>query len=345
MPAEFEKHSGCWILWPERLDNWRLNAKPAQKVFAEVAKIISKFEPVTVGVSQKNYDNARNILAADIGVVILPNNDSWVRDTGPTFLVNKNNYIRGVDWDFNAWGGLYSSWEKDNLVAKEIIKIEGMDYYKANMVLEGGAINVDGAGTLITTEECLLNQNRNPNLSKKEVEGYLREYTSVKKIIWLKKGVYMDEVNGHIDNLCRFVQPGVVVLLWTDNRNDPQYEISNNAYNILKTSTDANGNKFKIYKIHQPKPLYRSKKDLYGIKEKKGTLPRQLGERLVASYINFYIANGAIVMPIFNDPNDQLAFNTLNKLFPDRKVIKINAHELILGGGGIHCITKEVPSK
>lgn len=345
MPAEFENHSGCWMLWPERLDNWRLNAKPAQKVFAEVAKNISQFEQVTMGVSQEQHDNARNILPSNIKVIILPNNDSWVRDTGPTFLVNKNNHVRAVDWGFNAWGGIYSSWEKDDLVAREIIKTEGIDYYKTDMVLEGGSINVDGKGTLLTTEECLLNKNRNPNLSKREIETHLKEYTGAKKIIWLKQGVYMDEVDGHIDNLCCFVKPGVVLLLWTDDKSDPQYEISKNALNILRAATDAGGNKLKIYKIYQPKPLYRNKNDILGIKEEKGTIHRQIGERLVASYINFYIANGAVIMPIFNDSNDKLAYNLLSELFPDRKVISIDSREIILGGGGIHCITKAVPAK
>ncbi len=345
MPGQFEKHSHCWMLWPERNDTWRLNARPAQKSFVEIAKAISEFEPVVMGVSEKQYTKARKALPSNINVIKIPNDDSWVRDSGPTFVVNDSGKVRAVYWGFNAWGGIYSSYKKDQLVAKKIIRFENIDYYEPGIILEGGSIHVDGLGTLLTTEECLLNKNRNPHLSKIQIENYLKNYTGTKKIIWLKKGVYMDEVDGHIDNLCCFVKPGVILLLWTDDKNDPQYDISRSAYEVLRLSTDAVGNKFKIHKINQPKPIYRTARDIFGIKLFKGTLPRKVGERLVSSYINYYSANGGLIMPIFNDPNDELAFDTFKKLFPDRKIVKINAHELILGGGGIHCITKEVPDK
>jgi len=344
MPGEFENHKGCWMLWPERADNWRLGARPAQEAFISVAKAIAKFEPVTIGVNKNQYNNARTKIPNYIRVVEVPNDDSWARDSGPTFVVNKKGKVRGIDWKFNAWGGImYSSWKNDKLVAKSIIKFENIDYYKADVILEGGSVNVDGEGTLITTEECLLNPNRNSNYPKKKIEKYLKEYTGVKKIIWLKKGIYKDEASGHVDNLCCFVRPGVVVLLWTNNKSDPQYKISRDAYKILRLETDAKGRKLKVYKIHQPNPIYRTKHDNKGIKKVKGTLPRKEGQRLPASYINFYIANGGIVMPIFNDPYDEPAFKTLQKLFSDRKIVKINSREIILGGGGIHCITRQVP--
>jgi agmatine deiminase len=193
MPGEFEPHEGCWMLWPERPDNWRLGAKPAQKAFAAVASAIARFERVTMGVSAAQFQNARNLLPGHIRVVELSYNDSWMRDCGPTFVTN-GKIARVVDWDFNAWGGLdgglYFPWDQDDLVARKVAEIEWVDRYKAPLVLEGGSIHVDGQGTLLTTEECLLNPNRNPHLSKSEIENLLMEYLNVEKILWLGKGVY-----------------------------------------------------------------------------------------------------------------------------------------------------------
>ncbi|HAD06298.1 MAG TPA: agmatine deiminase, partial [Anaerolineaceae bacterium] len=208
MPAEFEPHTGCWMLWPERPDNWRLGAKPAQKAFTAVATAIARFERVTMGVSAGQFQNARQMLPGHVRVVELSYNDSWMRDCGPTFVTN-GEVIRAVDWDFNAWGGLdgglYFPWDLDDLVARKVAEIEWVDRYKAPLVLEGGSIHVDGQGTLLTTEECLLNPNRNPQLSKSEIENLLMEYLNVEKILWLGKGVYNDETSGHVDNLACFI--------------------------------------------------------------------------------------------------------------------------------------------
>ncbi len=348
MPGEFEPHIGCWILWPERPDNWRQGAKPAQKAFADVAAAISRFEPVSIGVSQAQFRNARHLLPPDIRVVEISNNDSWMRDCGPTFVINKTGAVRGIDWEFNAWGGidggLYFPWDLDNLVPLKVLEIERLDRYKAPIVMEGGSFHVDGQGTLLTTEECLLNPNRNPSLSKSVIEQYLIDYLNVEKIIWLKQGVYLDETSGHVDNLCCFVHPGVVALTWTDDRSDPQYEISACAYDILMNATDAQGRRLEVHKIHQPNPILISQAESEGVDSVDGTQPRQSGQRLAGSYVNFYIANGGVIVPQFDDPHDQPALQTLQSIFLQRKVVGVSAREIILGGGNIHCITQQQPN-
>jgi len=346
MPGEFEPHKGCWIIWPERPDNWRFGAKPAQKAFAKVAEEISKFEPVTVGVSREQYKNARAVLSSKIRVVELSSNDSWVRDTGPTF-VKKGNEIRAIDWKFNSYGGLedgaYFPWDQDELIAGKISEIEGTDCYRAPLVLEGGSIHVDGEGTCLTTEQCLLNPNRNPQLNRGEIENFLKDYLNVEKIIWLQDGVYNDETDGHIDNLACFIKPGEVLLTWTDDKSNPQYEISKKAYERLKETVDARGRKIKIQKIHQPGPLYMTEEEIKGIDCSRTHLEREKGRRLPASYVNFYLANGAAIVPTFSDPNDKPALRLIKELFPEREVIGIPSREIILGGGNIHCITQQVP--
>lgn len=346
MPAEFEPHTGCWMLWPERPDNWRLGAKPAQKAFAAVASAIARFERVTMGVSAGQFQNARQMLPGQIRVVELSYNDSWMRDCGPTFVTN-GEVIRAVDWDFNAWGGLdgglYFPWDLDDLVARKVAEIEWVDRYKAPLVLEGGSIHVDGQGTLLTTEECLLNPNRNPHLSKSEIENLLMEYLNVEKILWLDKGVYNDETSGHVDNLACFIRPGVVALTWTDDKSDPQYDISADAYERLMRMSDARGRRLEVHKIHQPGPIYITKEESEGVDAVEGTLPREAGDRLAGSYINFYMANGAAIVPVFDDPHDQPALQKLAELMPEREIIPIPAREILLGGGNIHCITQQQP--
>lgn len=347
MPAEFEPHAGCWLLWPERPDNWRLGAKPAQRAFTAVAMAIARFEPVTVGVSRHQFQNARQMLPGGVRVVEMSSNDAWMRDCGPTFVIDDRDGVRGVDWEFNAWGGLeaglYFPWDQDALVAQKVLEIERADRYQAPLVLEGGSIHVDGQGTLLTTEECLLNPNRNPHLVKAEIEGLLREYLNVKTIIWLGRGVYLDETSGHVDNLCCFVRPGVVALTWTDDKDDPQHEISQDAFQRLSRATDAQGRKFEIHKIYQPGPLYMTSEESEGIDSAEGAMPRQAGDRLAASYINHYVANGGVVAPTFDDPRDWAALEALRRLFPERQVVGVPGREILLGGGNIHCITQQQP--
>lgn len=345
MPGEFEKHAGAWLLWPQRTDNWRQGAKPAQKAFTDVATAIAGFEPVTVGANHAQYANARSMLPEHIRLVELSNNDSWIRDCGATFVKNDEGLVRGVDWDFNAWGGLkgglYFPWDLDDMVARKMLEMECLDRYKAPIVLEGGSIHVDGEGTLLTTEECLLNENRNPDLSREEIETVLKDYLNVSKIIWLGKGIFNDETNGHVDNIACFLRPGEVLLSWTDDKSDPQYEISNDAYERLTHVVDARGRKLTVHKIHQPNPILISKEESEGVDAIEGTLPRHEGDRMAASYVNFFFCNGGAVVPTFGDPHDKPALEMLQRLLPDRKIVGVPAKEILLGGGNIHCITQQ----
>jgi agmatine deiminase len=347
MPAEFERHSGCWMLWPERSDNWRAGAKPAQAAFAAVAAAIAAAEPVTVGVSALQYQNARARLPQQVRLVELTSNDAWMRDCGPTFLIGPKGRRRGVDWTFNAWGGLngglYFPWDRDDEVARKVLEVEGAERYRAPFVLEGGAVCVDGQGTCLTTEECLLNPNRNPHLTRGQIAENLRRYLGVTHIIWLGKGIYLDETDGHIDELACFTSPGTVALTWTEDRSDPQYSISQDALQRLRQARDARGRRLEIHKIHQPGPLFITAEEAAGVDIRAGTRPRRAGDRLPASYINFYIANGCVVMPLYDKRRDAAALRTLKKLFPSRRVVGVATREILLGGGNIHCITQQVP--
>jgi agmatine deiminase len=348
MPAEFEPHAGCWMLWPERPDNWREAARPAQHAFVAVAAAIAEFEPVTVGVSASEFEVARTLLDARIRVVEMSHDDCWMRDVGPTFVVNRRGAVRGVDWRFNAWGGLqgglYFPWDQDDLVTRKVLEIESCDRYRAPIINEGGAIHVDGEGTALVTEECLLNVNRNPLLSREKLETHLRDYLGVSRIIWLGKGVFNDETDGHIDNLACFVRPGEVCLTWTDNERDPQHAISLDAWERLNDERDARGRRLKVTKLPLPGPLTVSAREASGIIAREGTKPRVAGERLAASYVNFYIANGGLVMPLLDSRTDKAAASGLKRLFPGRRVVGVPAREILLGGGNIHCITQQVPA-
>lgn len=347
MPGEFTPHAGTWMLWPQRPDNWRLGGKPAQKAFAAVATAIAQFEPLTMGVNANQYANARQMLPPHIRVVEISNNDSWLRDCGPTFVVDGKGGVRGVDWSFNAWGGLYNGlyfpWDLDEAVAQKVLEMERVDRYKAPLVLEGGSIHVDGEGTCITTAECLLSPGRNPDLSKDEIETHLKNYLNVDKVLWVPRGVFHDETTGHVDNILCYLRPGVVALTWTDDKSDPQYERSAEAYDYLMSQPDAKGRKLEVHKIHQPNPILIQPEEAEGVDAVNGTLPREAGDRMAASYINFYLCNGGAVIPAFGDPHDAEALKTLQKLLPDRRVVSVPAREILLGGGNIHCITQQQP--
>jgi agmatine deiminase len=348
MPAEWEPHDGCWMAWPGRSDTWRLGAEPARHAFAEVTALIVAAEPVTVVVSTGQLDDARARLPASVRVVELTTDDAWMRDIGPTFVVDGRGGRRGVDWVFNAWGGreggLYFPWDDDDAAAAKVLEIERADRYRAPFVLEGGSIHVDGEGTLLTTEECLLNPNRNPDLDRRQIEQRLRSYTGAEAIIWLGAGVFADETDGHIDNLACFVRPGVVALTWTDDTRDPQYAISLDARRRLEAAVDARGRALEVHLVRQPGPLYLTEAEAAGVEPVAGTRPRVGGDRLAGSYVNFFIANDRVVAPRLDERTDDEALATLAGLFPEREVIGVAAREILLGGGNIHCITQQVPS-
>ena len=349
MPAESDTHAGCWMLWPERPDNWREGAGPAAQAFTAVATAIARFEPVTVGVSASHYEFARAQLPPGVRLVEISHDDAWVRDTGPTFVVNEQGERRGVDWRFNAWGGLngglYFPWDQDDLVARKVLEIEGDARYRAPLINEGGALHVDGDGTALVTEECLLNPNRNPSLSRTDIELYLSDYLGVHSVIWLGKGLFNDETDGHIDELACFSRPGEVLLTWTDNKRDPQYAISQDAFQRLSDVRDARGRRLKIHKMPMPGPLKMTAREAAGIRARDGVKPRVAGERLAASYANFYLANGGLVMPLLDPRTDKEAASRLKRLFPGRTVVGVPAREILLGGGNIHCITQQVPAR
>ncbi|MEW6094501.1 MAG: agmatine deiminase family protein, partial [Chloroflexota bacterium] len=234
-------------------------------------------------------------------------------------------------------------WRLDEIVPQKVAEYEGVDYYCAPLVLEGGSIHVDGEGTLLTTEECLLNENRNPGLTREEIAGFLRAYTGADRILWLGAGVYNDETSGHVDNLACFLRPRLVALTWTDDHNDLQYPISKDACDRLTRFTDARGRSLEVLKIHQPDPLHINAEEAAGVVPVKGTYAREPGARMAASYVNFYTCNGGIIVPTFDDPHDELALEALQKALPDRKVVGVPAREILLGGGGIHCITQQQP--
>ena len=254
----------------------------------------------------------------------------------------------GVDWLFNAWGGLqsglYFPWDQDDLVGQKILELENVPRYAGPLVLEGGSVEVDGDGTLIATRECLLNSDRNPELDALQIETHLADYLGVRKIIWLERGVYNDETEGHIDNLARFARPGVVLLDWTDDTNDPQYPISLDAFERLSRATDAQGRALEVIKLPQPGPLYMTGEEARGVDVIEGVQPREAGLRLAASYVNFYCCNGAVIMPLLDQKTDSTAAEILRRAFPDRKIVPVAAREILLGGGDVHCITQQQPA-
>jgi agmatine deiminase len=348
MPAEFEPHDGCWMAWPERPDNWRRGAAPAQEAFAAVAAAIAAVEPLTVGASAGQMKRARALLPGSARVVELASDDAWMRDIGPSFVVDGSGGRRGVDWEFNAWGGreggLYPSWQRDEEVAARVLEIEGAERYRAPLVLEGGSVHVDGDGTVLTTEECLLNPNRNPGLSREQIESHLRDYLGAEKIVWLGRGVYEDETDGHIDNLACFARPGLALLTWTEDESDPQQAISADARRRLETATDARGRHLEVALLPSPGPLTIAAEEAAGVEPSPGTQPRRAGDRLAASYVNSYLANGRVVMPLLDERHDEEAAAILRQAFPDREVVGVPAREILLGGGNVHCITQQVPA-
>ena len=350
MPFEGDKHSGTIILLPYRKDTWRNNARPALDCFKKIITSIAKYEPVYVGIDPSiykkvisEYENIKNVYPLKIKY-----NDAWARDNCPIFVTNKNQ-IRMVDFRFNAWGGeydgLYSNYKDDDLLSKRLAKQFGVErYYLDDFILEGGSIHVDGEGTCMVTKACLLSKGRNPNLNQLEIEETLKVYLNVSKVIWLENGIFEDETNEHVDNMACFIKPGVVALAWPQDKDDPQYKYSMNAYKVLSNSEDAKGRKLKIIKIKLPKPLYMTKNEAKGIKlGRYDAKARPEGSRLAASYINFYQGDKFVVLPAFGTPEDKLAKNQLQKLYPEKDIIQINTREVLLGGGNIHCITMQIP--
>lgn len=366
MPGEFEKHQGCILIWPERPGSWIYEAKAARIAFRNVIAAIAESEHVYVAVSEHSRKSAEELLCGNeekecwqknVELFEVETDDAWARDVAPTFVVKKDEEdaikVRAINWEFNAWGGsvdgLYASWEKDNAFASFFANKYGYEICDATpFVLEGGSIHSDGEGTVMVTESCLLSAGRNPQLSKAEIEERLMMYLGAKKILWLPRGIYMDETNEHVDNVCAFLRPGEVVLAWTDNEEDPQYALSKQCLDYLEHECDAKGRKLIIHKLPIPDvPVCLTKEEVDGYAFEEGEDEREVGERLAASYVNFYFSNEAVVMPVFggeNEASDKRAVELMEQWNPNRKVIPIYARDILVGGGNIHCITQQIPA-
>ncbi len=271
-----------------------------------------------------------------------------MRDCGPTFVVDDKGGVRLVHWDFNAWGGLYDGlyfpWDKDQMVPLKVAEIERVDRYKAPLVLEGGSFHVDGEGTVITTEECLLSPGRNPDLSREQIEEYLGAYLNVEKVVWLEKGIDPEETNGHVDDVACFVRPGVVLAAITDDESDWRYGLLHDNLRRLRETTDARGRKLEVHTVPMPAIMEITEDEAWGIDAAEGSIPRKPGDKTAASYLNFLIVNDGIVMPSFDDPNDAVAKAKLEELFSRREVVAVPGREIVLGGGNVHCITQQQPA-
>jgi agmatine deiminase len=326
MPAEWAPHERCWMGWPCRDSLWGDGLEAAREAYAGVARAIAGFEPVTMLTNEAEMDEARARCGDGIACRQMPLDDSWLRDSGPTFVVDGRGGVAGVDWRFNAWGEKFLPYDQDALAAERLLAQLGVKRYAAPLVLEGGSIHVDGEGTLLTSEECLLNPNRNPDLDRAAIEELLRRYLGVESFVWLGQGLDKDETDGHVDNIACFVKPGVIMAVTCDDPADPNHAILADNLARLKRARDAKGRALEVVEL----PLPREARYLNG-------------QRLALSYVNYYIANGGIVMPSFDDANDALARDTVARAFPERRVVQVPASAIVTGGGGIHCITQQQP--
>lgn len=348
MPAEFSPHDATLMLMPYRGDVWRNQAKEAQEVFLKIAKEIAKFEPVHLGIHPSIWPKFQKLKVKNIIPFEVAYDDAWIRDTGPTFIKNKLNQFRTVDWEFNAYGGkefgLYTPWDQDDALAGVLSQRYGLETYRTDgFVMEGGAFHVDGEGLVMATEYNLLHKGRNPKLSKKQIENRLIEMLGAKKVIWLPRGIYNDETKEHVDNVATFIGPCHILLAEAVDPRDAQQPLSQMTLEALKTQTDVNGQPLKISTLVMPKAIHRTYFESAGLTPTANSKNRPMNERLAASYLNFYFVNGAVIVPKFNQKTDEIAYEQLTKLFPKKKIVMIDSKEVLLGGGNIHCITQQIP--
>ena len=321
MPAEWQTHARCWMAWPCREG---FNSEATCRNYAEVAKVISSFEPVSMVVHPRDREMAQAVLGNDIECVEIPIDDGWFRDNGPNFLITDHGDVAAACFAFNAWGGNYEPFDDDAQAGPRLLSQLGLRMFQSEMTAEGGGITVDGEGTLITTETCFLNPNRNPGWSKGEVEAELCRMLGVTKVIWIPGDPYEDETNGHVDGLAAFVAPGRVLVEAALDRAHPRYDILMENRRALEGQTDAMGRALDLIFIEDAWQC-------------------DGGDRFCTSYINSYIANGAVIVPSYGLPADDRARAIYQQLFPQREVVSLRIDDIAPGGGGIHCITQQQP--
>ena len=335
MPAEWEPHEATWLSWPHKEASWPGAFEPVPEVFATITRHLTESELVRINVADEEFaERVRRLLRAtgvDLGAIRFhfnPTNDAWCRDHGPNYLVRLRNGRRERainDWGYNAWGGKYSPFDLDDIVPTRIARESGEPLFTPGIILEGGSIDVNGCGTLLTTESCLLNPNRNPHLDRSAIETYLRDHLGVRQILWLGDGIVGDDTDGHIDDLTRFVAPGTVVTAVEADPTDANYEPLRENLARLRTMVDQDHHPLRVIELPMPGPVIQD------------------GQRLPASYANFYIANTVVLVPTYRHPNDQKACAVLQSLFTGRKVVPVDCTSLIWGLGAIHCVTQQQP--
>ncbi|MDX1946839.1 MAG: agmatine deiminase family protein [Pirellulaceae bacterium] len=335
-PAEWEPQASVWLSWPRNPATWPDHFEPVPGEFAQFVRLLAEYQPVNILAGGKGVLEQAQSLVGGLRNVILhdiPTNDAWCRDHGPTFLSADPGRASFtplppalVDWQYNAWGGKYPPFDLDNLVPSRIAAATGRKVFSPGIILEGGAIDGNGRGTILTTESCLLNTNRNPHLSREETERYLRDYLAAKKVLWLTGGeIAGDDTDGHIDQIARFVKPTTVVVSLCEDPSDDNFAPTQQNLKELRQMTDQDGRPLEIVPLMLPRPRFCD------------------GQRLPAGYANFLIANGVVVVPQFSDPADELAIRTLVPLFPDRDVRGSPSLNLVWGLGSFHCLSQQEP--
>jgi agmatine deiminase len=335
MPAEWEPHRGTWLSWPHKEASWPGKFGPVPGIFASMVRALADREEVHINVAGPAMEAEVRRLLVDTGAGAgnvffhhIPTNDAWCRDHGPVFLRRTRDGRREqaiVDWGFNAWGGKYPPYDLDDVVPSRIGAELGLPVFEPGIVLEGGSIDVNGRGTLLTTEACLLNPNRNPRLGRRDIEGYLRDYLGVTTILWLGDGIAGDDTDGHVDDITRFVDPTTVVTVVEEDPRDENYEPLQANLERLRGMADQDGRPLRVVPLPMPRPLYHE------------------GHRLPASYANFYIANGLILLPTYDPARDEEAAATLAGLFPGRDIVGIDCTDLVWGLGAFHCVSQQWP--
>ncbi|MER8039459.1 agmatine deiminase family protein [Streptomyces hydrogenans] len=327
MPAEWAEHEGCLMAWPTRAELWGGVLSAVQDEYAEVARAIARFEPVTMVAPPGSGDDARAHCGDGVTVIELPLDDSWFRDSAPLFVLDADGNRAGVDFRFNAWGGKHHPYDSDDRISGLLLERLGVDRIASDMILEGGAITVDGEGTLITTEQCLLHPNRNPGLTRERIEAELKVRLGVEKVIWLPYGGLLDtETDGHVDGVCAFAAPGRVVVSLPDDPAHPDHVRMRANRAVLEASTDARGRSLEIVDVPQT------------------AFAEVAGVRVEVSYLNYYLANGGVVVPVADAPQDAAALKVIADAHPDREVVGVPAPVIAFGGGGVHCITQQIPA-